>query len=506
MPRLADEPLVARKGDAAAEVVAAPDHHDRSHRLGRTLVNNFYLVTKTLGMFDAGNVIAKPATSTFLATLHEMAACEGEATLRTSADCLFVNDTRLRIDFEGFVSFRFIVEIRQRPLARLRPRPRQGRVAHRHGRRHDVEGEAGLRPRARDCDAYLVEMGNGSTFRWKLPLILRGDVAWKSVGAVHEYTARVDGNGYDTGDAHPHVRRSRTPTSVDHEEAEVAARDAQRGVREGPREPAHRVLPRAVPARDGRLRRGSGVYLRRATMGGYDSEVYYANFQAATLIAEWPKNRLVELLKVWEYRPHRLEALAMICRDLNARDQHRTVWALTSARPTSMGVTDPADDRRGLRPLQLLGLEHPVRSGPSPRGTSASSPRAGACVSGCSRTRRYRRTCARRSGGSAGSASICPRGAGLGELAEALATRRWTARTSPAVVVDEAHVGRRREHAIDVGRAERERPHGAGLVARVEIAADHRQPIEAMPAVLPHLPLTNRSGHSAMRVAAWKFT
>ena len=32
------------------------------------------------------------------------------------------------------------------------------------------------------------------------------------MGAVHEYTARLDGNGYDTGDAHPHVGGSRTPS------------------------------------------------------------------------------------------------------------------------------------------------------------------------------------------------------------------------------------------------------------------------------------------------------
>ena len=85
------------------------------------------------------------------------------------------------------------------------------------------------------------------------------------------------------------------------------------------------------------------MYLRRAEMGGYDSEVYYANFQAATLIPEWPE-RLVELLKVWEYRTHRLEALAVLCRELNARDQHRTVWALTGSVYAPDGTIPPTTD------------------------------------------------------------------------------------------------------------------------------------------------------------------
>jgi len=61
-------------------------------------------------MFDPTNVISKQALASFLAALEEILAVEGEAVLRTSADCLFVNETRLRIDFEGFASFRFIVE------------------------------------------------------------------------------------------------------------------------------------------------------------------------------------------------------------------------------------------------------------------------------------------------------------------------------------------------------------------------------------------------------------
>src|SRR5207244_2562906 len=40
-------------------------------------------------------------------------------------------------------------------------------------------------------DCYLIEMGDEG-FSWRLPLLLRGDLPWRSIGAVHEYTALPD--------------------------------------------------------------------------------------------------------------------------------------------------------------------------------------------------------------------------------------------------------------------------------------------------------------------------
>ena len=180
-----------------------------------------------------------------------------------------------------------------------------------------------------DRDAYLVEMGNGGPFRWKLPLILSGRIAWRSVGAVHEYTARLDGGGYETGDAHPHVRLS-YPERVD---AGKPAWQLSMLDEEYARDPENErtVFYRAQCLREvGRYAESREMYQKRATMGGFDAEVYYSRFQAATLAPTWPE-RLAELLAVYEYRPHRMEALAVICRDLNATDHHRTVWALTSS-------------------------------------------------------------------------------------------------------------------------------------------------------------------------------
>jgi glycosyltransferase involved in cell wall biosynthesis len=191
-------------------------------------------------------------------------------------------------------------------------------------------------------EAYLVEMGNNGVFRWKLPLILRGDVLWRSVGAVHEYTAREDGFGYDTGDAHPHI----TITYPEKADAEKPLWQLSMLNEEYAKDPdnARTVFYRAQCLREtGDLAESRKMYLRRSEMGGYDSEVYYSRFQAATLVPEWPE-RFVELLSVWEYRPHRLEALAVLCRELNSRDQHRTVWKLTSELIGADGVIPPTTD------------------------------------------------------------------------------------------------------------------------------------------------------------------
>lgn len=191
-------------------------------------------------------------------------------------------------------------------------------------------------------EAYLVEMGNGGPFRWKLPLILSGRVEWRSIGAVHEYTARADGSGYTTGDAHPHVRMT-YPERVDPDKPAWQLSILEAEYAKDP-DNARTVFYRAQCLREtGNYAEARRMYLRRAEMGGYDAEVFYSRFQAATLLPTWPE-RLEELLRVWEYRPSRLEPLAVICRELNAAGQHRTVWALTSAVYDAHGELPPPED------------------------------------------------------------------------------------------------------------------------------------------------------------------
>lgn len=96
------------RGDPESLLVRA--RQDQTHRLGRALVSHFYMVAKTAGMFDFDNVITRDALATFRETLEECFAFEPEVTLTMAAECLFVNETRLKIDFEGFTSFKYTIE------------------------------------------------------------------------------------------------------------------------------------------------------------------------------------------------------------------------------------------------------------------------------------------------------------------------------------------------------------------------------------------------------------
>lgn len=83
---------------------------DRLQDLGGRLVSHFYKVAKTVGMFGFGNVITKEAVVTFMETATGLLTWFDEVLLQTAADCLFVNESRLKVDIEGFTSFKFIIE------------------------------------------------------------------------------------------------------------------------------------------------------------------------------------------------------------------------------------------------------------------------------------------------------------------------------------------------------------------------------------------------------------
>jgi HD-GYP domain-containing protein (c-di-GMP phosphodiesterase class II) len=68
------------------------------------------MVAKTAGMFEFSNVITRDAVVTFRATLKELFDVESRIALQMASDCVFVNETRLKIDFEGFAAFKYIVE------------------------------------------------------------------------------------------------------------------------------------------------------------------------------------------------------------------------------------------------------------------------------------------------------------------------------------------------------------------------------------------------------------
>lgn len=175
-------------------------------------------------------------------------------------------------------------------------------------------------------DAYALDMG-GEGFSNRLPLLLRGDLPWYSVGMVHEYTALPD-----------------RPYQSEHTDA---VRLTQPSVSAWTPEKArwHLTLleqdpsPRAAFYRAKTLDELGDPSAREAwkDQGVTAEERYYAMWRRAVLAPDWPTQQ-VELQAAWEYRPSRLEALHDLVQGLNNRKMHHTAWVLAST------VTPPCGD------------------------------------------------------------------------------------------------------------------------------------------------------------------
>ncbi|HLA65033.1 MAG TPA: glycosyltransferase [Candidatus Saccharimonadales bacterium] len=204
-----------------------------------------------------------------------------------------------------------------------------------------VDIDAGFAPDPA-YDAYMIEMRDNGT-AWRLPLLLRGDLPWESRGAVHEYTCLPDRayRSRPTDEVRVHFPTTPTSPAKRRWHADMLEEELKR-------EPDN---PRTVfylaqtyremddPAWARRL------YLRRADMGGFEEEAWYAAFRAA-LLARWPA-QATELMAAWERRPHRLEPLYCLLKELNARGLHRAAYRLSK-----VPFTPPEGD--------VLFIEHGV--------------------------------------------------------------------------------------------------------------------------------------------------
>ena len=188
-----------------------------------------------------------------------------------------------------------------------------------------VEWDEGWEPDP-SVDAYMIEMGSAE-FSWRLPLLLRGDREWKSVGAVHEYTVLGDGT---LGRREPtdHVRIAHPGAIATPEKLRWHTELLEAEIRRNPDDP-RTVFYLAQTYRQLGSPLALGLYRKRVTMGGWDEERFYSAYQAA-LLTDWPE-RAGELVAAWEMRPQRLEPLCALLRDLNSRGYHQSAYRLSTA-------------------------------------------------------------------------------------------------------------------------------------------------------------------------------
>jgi tetratricopeptide (TPR) repeat protein len=187
------------------------------------------------------------------------------------------------------------------------------------------------------ADSYLLKHEENPEY-W-IKRLVRGDRRWRFVGATHEY---ITTDGIDRTEKldgiliHHHADGGTRP--------EKFQRDLGLLSGELERDPhdARAVFYLAQTYRDlGQLEEAIDLYRRRASMGGWDEEVFYSQYQVGVLRerAGDHEGALAALLEAWEIRPGRAEPLYELAWMLRARRLHHPAHMITQ-RGLSIPIPD----------------------------------------------------------------------------------------------------------------------------------------------------------------------
>jgi len=214
---------------------------------------------------------------------------------------------------------------------------------------------------ALEADGYHLMCEDAGT-RYSRCALVATRLPWRWKGVVHEYVAcqaphrvaALDGPTIVVGHA---GARSRDPSTY--------ARDAallEEAVRADP-ENARDVFYLAQSLRDaGDLARSRDTYRRRAAMGGWEEEVWFALYQVACLgerLGCAPPEVAADYLAAFQYRPSRAEPLVQLARYHREHGQHALAHvyarhAASLARPADgLFVEDAAYGWRALDELAV---------------------------------------------------------------------------------------------------------------------------------------------------------
>jgi hypothetical protein len=199
----------------------------------------------------------------------------------------------------------------------------------------DADWTVEVEPGALDdlsADSYMVR--HAGTVEFHNKRVVSGALDWRYVGATHEYITAPDEKTCE---------RLEGVTIVVHSIGGSAGRwerDLELLARE-PDDPRS-AFYYAQTLRDlGRHGEARAAYERRATMGGWEEEVYCALHEAGVL-APWPEG-IDLLLAAWERRPQRLEAVYDLAVALRTHERYHAAYRF-AAIAVEGELPVPADD------------------------------------------------------------------------------------------------------------------------------------------------------------------
>jgi tetratricopeptide (TPR) repeat protein len=187
------------------------------------------------------------------------------------------------------------------------------------------------------ADAYALR--HLGSLEYAIPRLVRGDRRWWFQGVTHEFLATEGA----------FVQEPLAELAVEHHadggaRADKFERDAKLLDRELERNPDDQraTFYLAQTLRDaGDDERAIELYLRRAELGGWDEEVFYAAFQAGVLIARSdPLAGMRQLIEAARRRPARAEALHELARLCRVAGWHEAAYAFAKR---GLAVPYPAD-------------------------------------------------------------------------------------------------------------------------------------------------------------------
>jgi glycosyltransferase involved in cell wall biosynthesis len=182
-----------------------------------------------------------------------------------------------------------------------------------------------------DADDYMLRVPGDPDYR--LRCLINGKIRWFSVGATHEYTSTnepVHTEELDSIIIHHHCDGSRRGDKFVNDLQLLS--EAHKNDPTNPRTKFYL----ANTLRDlGQSQIAAMYYRERATMGGWDQEVFYAMYEAGRLVED-----PMMLFEAWNYRPQRVEPLYQIIRMLREKAQYEAAYLIL---PNAMRIPIPND-------------------------------------------------------------------------------------------------------------------------------------------------------------------
>jgi len=176
------------------------------------------------------------------------------------------------------------------------------------------------------ADIYTAMTHGG--FAFSLTALVKGDRPWEYRGAAHSFLAAADGRPVKTEKVpwRYHELRSVSPRA-DKFERDVELLEEE--LREKPGD-TRATFYLAQTYRDlGRTDDAIETYGKRAEMGGWEQEVFWARYQQGSLLADADLDRAIPiLLKAYDGRPTRAEPLYVLAKLLRTRGQASSALAL----------------------------------------------------------------------------------------------------------------------------------------------------------------------------------